>query len=188
MRRKALICALYALSLVTAGWLLAPHGVQADPGKGKGNDGPETVNVELTADDEVPIAISDASGTLQLTIDAAGASIGYVLTYTALEGNVTQAHIHIGQKNVAGGIVLWLCQTATNPSPATVPAAPTCPAGHSGSVSGTLTSANIVPNVQAVNTDSLADVIDAIHRGKAYGNVHSSVSGGGEIRGQLHHH
>ena len=187
MRRKALICALYALSLVTAGWLLAPHGVQADPGKGKGNDnGPETVKIELTADDEVPIAISDASGELVLTIDAAGTSIGYQLTYTALEGNVTQAHIHIGQKNVAGGIVLWLCQTvAPFVAPATVPAAPTCPA--SGTVSGTLTAANVVPNVQAVRTDSLADVIDAIHRGKAYGNVHSSVSAGGEIRGQLHH-
>lgn len=187
MRRKALICALYALSLVTAGWLLAPAGAEAGPGKGKGNNGPETVSVELTADNEVPIAISNASGELVLTIDPAGTSIGYELTYEGLEGNVTQAHIHIGQKNVAGGIVLWLCQTTTPfVAPATVPAAPTCPA--SGTVTGTLTNANIVPNVQAVNTDSLADVIDAIRRGKAYGNVHTTVSAGGEIRGQLHGH
>lgn len=181
MHRKALVC---ALSLLTAGWLLAPAADAAPGDKGKPKD---TVKVELTADDEVPIAISDASGGLLLTIDSVAGTIDYTLTYVALEGNVTQAHIHIGQKNVAGGIVLWLCQTTTNPAPAAQSGTPTCPAGHSGTVSGTLTAANIIPNVQAVGTDSLADVIDAIHRGKAYGNVHSSVSAGGEIRGQLHH-
>lgn len=182
MRRTTLIC---ALSLATAGWLLAPAADAAPGDKGKPKD---TVKVELTADDEVPIAISDASGELLLTIDAENGTIDYTLTYVALEGNVTQAHIHIGQKNVAGGIVLWLCQTATNTAPATVPVPPTCPAGHSGTVSGTLTAANVVPNVQAVGTASLDDVIEAIRRGNAYGNVHSSVSGGGEIRGQIHHH
>ncbi len=182
MRRKALS---YALSLLAAGWLLAP-AVNAAPGdKGKPKD--NTVRVELTADDEVPIAISDASGELLLTIHSAAGTIGYTLSYVALEGSVTQAHIHIGQKNVAGGIVLWLRQTAAPfVVPATVPAAPTCPA--SGSVSGVLTKANVVPNVQAVGTASLDDVIEAIRRGKAYGNVHSTVSAGGEIRGQLHGH
>jgi hypothetical protein len=33
----------------------------------------------------------------------------------------------------------------------------------------------------------LADVIDAIRAGKAYGNVHTSMATGGEIRGQVHH-
>lgn len=186
MGRKALF---YTLSLLAAGWLLAPAANAAPGNKGKPKD--DTVKVELTADDEVPIAISDASGELLLTIDAENGTIGYTLTYVALEGNVTQAHIHIGQKNVAGGIVLWLCQTTANPAPTTPKdvsgITPVCPAGHSGTVTGTLTKANVLLNVQAVGPDSLDDVIEAIRRGKAYGNVHSSVSAGGEIRGQLHH-
>jgi hypothetical protein len=40
--------------------------------------------VELTADDEVPIAISDASGELLLTIDSVAGTIDYTLTYVAL--------------------------------------------------------------------------------------------------------
>src|SRR6187431_403386 len=131
MHRKALTC---ALSLLTAGLLVAP-AVNAGPGPK--DKGPDTVRVELTADNEVPIAISNAGGELVLTIDPAGTSIGYELTYEDLDGNVTQAHIHIGQKNVAGGIVLWLCQTAAAPAPAAQSGTPTCPAGHTGTITGT---------------------------------------------------
>ena len=33
------------------------------------------------------------------------------LTYTGLQGTVTQAHIHVAQPSVNGSIVIWLCQT-----------------------------------------------------------------------------
>jgi hypothetical protein len=37
-----------------------------------------------------------------------------------LKASVTQAHIHFGQRHTVGGIVVWLCQTTTNPAPASV--------------------------------------------------------------------
>ena len=47
-----------------------------------------------------------------LEIDDTLPAITYDLTYENLEGTVTQAHIHIGQKKTLGGIALWLCKTA----------------------------------------------------------------------------
>ena len=139
--------------------------------------------------------ISGASGELLLEIDEAAGTIDYDLTYDSLEGIVTQAHIHVGQKDVAGGIALWLCKVTGN-TPPTEPASaavnaltPVCPGPNSGNVSGTLTAANMVgPAGQAVpaNAAGFADVLTAIRKGKAYGNVHSTSAPGGEVRGQLH--
>ena len=50
-----------------------------------------------------------------------------------LQANVTQSHIHFAQRNVNGGIVVWLCGTATNPGPA---GTQTCP--QSGTITGTI--------------------------------------------------
>jgi hypothetical protein len=66
---------------------------------------------------------------------------------------------------------------------------PECPQG--GSVSGTLTAANVVqpatppPPPQQILAGELAEVIAAIRAGKAYANVHTNLSPGGEIRGQI---
>ena len=95
---------------------------------------------------------------------------------------------HFAQKSVNGGIVIWLCQTATNPAPAAVVnLTPVCP--QSGSVSGHITSANVVqantPPTQQLLAGELAEVIAAIRAGSAYANVHTSLSPGGEIRGQI---
>ena len=183
MRRTPLVA---VLSLLAAGVLVSANA-NADSSHGKGND---KIKVDLKGFEEVPITVTSGSGELQLMINEAAGTIAYSLTYEDLEGDVTQAHIHIGQKNVAGGIALWLCQTTANPAP---PAAgttvPTCPAGHSGTVAGTLTADNVIgPAGQAVPAKNLDDVLTAIRAGKAYGNVHSTVVLGGEIRGQINHH
>ena len=173
-----------ALSLLAAGVLLSANAV-ADSSHGKG-DG--KIKVNLKGFEEVPVTVSSGSGELQLMINEAAGTIAYNLSYEDLEGDVTQAHIHIGQKNVAGGIALWLCQTTTNPAPPAAGTVPTCPAGHSGTVAGTLTADNVIgPTGQAVPAKSLDDVFTAIRAGKAYGNVHSTVVPGGEIRGQINH-
>ena len=56
-------------------------------------------------------------------------SFDYKLSYEDLEGTVTQAHIHVGQLSVNGGIAIWLCQTATMTAPRRTPMArsPICP-------------------------------------------------------------
>lgn len=145
----------------------------------------ETVKVHLKGFEEVPSVSTAASGELRLKIDDRAGMIDYELTYEGLQGTVTQGHIHVGQHGVAGGIAIWLCQTATNPAPAAVAAAtPQCP--QAGKVTGTITAASVIgPLPQLVTAGQLDEVIDAIRAGVAYGNVHSSAVPGGEIRGQL---
>src|SRR2546428_12414687 len=62
------------------------------------------------------------------------------VTYSGLQGPVTQSHIHVGQLGVSGSVVIFLCQTAANPDPTGL--APQCP--QEGTVSGTITAANVI--------------------------------------------
>jgi CHRD domain-containing protein len=175
------------LSLAAAGLLLSVSAV-ADNGTGK----QDKINTDLTGFQEVPVVITTGEGQLRLVIDESARTIDYTLTYSGLQADITQSHIHVAQKSVNGAIVLWLCKTAgTQPSDAAVAAlTPFCPGARSGTVNGTLRDANALastgPNApQQIAGGSLDDVLIAIEQGKAYGNVHTTVSPGGEIRGQI---
>ena len=184
MRRTTLVCALSAFGMSL---LFGANAVAKDDDKGKGK-GQDSIRVHLKGFEEVPVVVTDAAGDVDLDIDDTAPSIAYQLTYSGLEGNVTQSHIHVGQKSVNGGIVLWLCQTATNPAPPQAAATPQCPGPHGGTVSGTLTPSMLVPQTtQGIPAGAFADVLRAIRAGKAYANVHTNTSPGGEIRGQLPH-
>ncbi|APV52557.1 hypothetical protein BWI17_20090 [Betaproteobacteria bacterium GR16-43] len=137
------------------------------------------VRARLAGTNEVPAVSSSARGAFEVRIARDGLSIAYTLDYSGLQGQVRQAHIHVAQRNVNGAIVLWLCGTPTNPGPA---GTQTCPA--TGTVTGTLTATDLqVSATQQVTT--FARVIEAIQDGVAYANVHTDLSPGGEIRGQL---
>jgi len=136
----------------------------------------------LTGFQEVPVVSTLAQGRFVAWLSADGTTLNYQLTFSNLQGAVTQAHIHLGQKSVNGAIVLWLCGTATNPGPAGTPA---CPA-PGGTVTGTLTSANvIVVTSQGIAAGDLGEILRAMQAGVTYANVHSSPSPAGEIRGQV---
>jgi CHRD domain len=147
----------------------------------------ERIEATLTGDEEVPVVSTVASGEFRARISFDEQSIDYVLTYSGLQGTVTQGHIHVAQPNVNGVIVVWLCQTQASPSP--VSGTPTCP--ESGSVSGTITAADVVQPApptaptQQILAGELFKVIAAIRAGFAYANVHTNLSPGGEIRGQI---
>ncbi len=130
---------------------------------------------------------TQATGRFRAKLNDDKTSIEYELRYGGLEGDVTQAHIHFGQRRTQGGISVFLCQTPTAGDPAGL--APTCPpspADGTVTVTGTLTAANVIgPAPQGIAVGELAELVRAIRAGVTYVNVHSTVFPGGEIRGQL---
>jgi len=139
----------------------------------------------LSPDSEVPSVSSGASGSIVVDVDEDGGEIRYTLSFTGLSSAVAQAHIHMAQESVNGGIMLWLCEgTSVSPLAST----PTCP--QDGSVSGVLTPADVVAiggaNAgQQIAAGEFVEAVAAIRKGLAYANVHTANSPGGEIRGQL---
>jgi len=122
------------------------------------------------------------TGNGSFTAQLDGEVIHYSLTFGALEGAVTQAHIHFGRRSVNGGIIAWLCGTSTNPGPAGTPPCP--PAG--GTVTGDIGPAQIIgPASQGIAATQFAEAVAALRAGAVYANVHSALYPGGEIRGQV---
>ena len=123
-----------------------------------------------------------ATGSFEATIDDSAGTIDYTLSYSGLEGDIRQAHIHFGQRSVNAGISAWLCETATNPSPSA--STPTCP--QSGTVTGTVTALEVIgPAGQGIAAGEFGELVAALRAGRAYANVHTSKFPGGEIRGQI---
>lgn len=139
--------------------------------------------VELAGEQEVPVISTGASGGFQARISNDGLSIQYELAYADLEGAVTQAHIHVGQRDVNGGISVFLCSNLGN-GPAGTQACPAAPAV----ITGTITATDVIgPTGQGVAAGELDELISAMRDGNAYANVHTVTFPGGEIRSQLGH-
>lgn len=136
---------------------------------------------DLNGYEENPDISTVATGSFKVSIDDAAQTFTYELSYSGLEGTVTQAHIHFGKRAVNGGVTLFLCGTAAAPGPA---GTPTCPAD--GTVSRTATAADILaPGTQGIEAGNFAELAAALRAGHAYANVHSSKWPGGEIRAQI---
>lgn len=144
------------------------------------------------------VVSTTGTGTFLATINQDETEISYELTFQDLEGDVRQAHIHIGLPQNAGGIVLWLCDSDLNPAPsATTPA---CTADdplntRAGRVTGTLTAADVqnvaangIAGPTATTPGEFAEVIALIRAGKTYANVHTGKFPPGEIRSQIDPH
>src|SRR5262249_19211379 len=100
----------------------------------------DQIGALLTGYEEAPSVSTTARGEFTATVDHDGDLIQYTETYSGLQAPVTQSHIHVGQPGVNGSIVIFLCQTGNNPDPTGL--APQCP--QQGSVSGTITAANVI--------------------------------------------
>ena len=138
----------------------------------------------LTGYEEVPSVSTVAEGEFHARISDDATQIDYELKYSDLEGSVTQAHIHFGQKGVNGGISVWLCgnPSATVTPPSGTPACPPSPA----TVTGTLDATDVVgPTGQGIAAGEFAELIRAIRAGKTYANVHTTKFPTGEIRSQI---
>ena len=130
---------------------------------------------------EVPSVSSVARGTFRAELSNDASEISYRLTYSGLEGSVQQAHIHFGQRDVNGGISVFLCTNLGNGPAGTQP----CPASPA-TVTGTIVAANVIgPAGQGIAAGEFAELVKAMRAGVTYANVHSDKFPGGEIRAQL---
>lgn len=127
---------------------------------------------------ENPDISTVASGSFDAHLSSDGSSLHYVLSYSGLEGNVLQAHVHFGKTAVNGGISFFLC---TNLNAATDD---DCP--QSGTVEGDIDATDVIgPTSQGIEAGNLAEIVEAMQAGHAYANVHSSKWPTGEIRAQI---
>ena len=63
---------------------------------------------------------------------------------------------------------------------------PAWPAATSGTISGTITAANVSgPTSQGIAAGDLTSALEAVREGNAYANMHSQMFPLGEIRGQV---
>jgi hypothetical protein len=124
---------------------------------------------------EVPAVSSTGRG--RFTARIRGDTIEWTLSYENLEGlTTTAAHVHLGQKDVNGGVSFFLCGGGGRP--ACTP--------DSGMFNGTATAADVIgPAGQGIAAGEIAEVIRAMRAGKTYANVHTDKHPGGEIRGDI---
>jgi len=139
--------------------------------------------------EEVPAVSSGALGQFKANISRDASQIDWTLTYGGtFNGTITQAHVHVGQLSVNGGISVWFC--ANNPPITNAPAGTqVCPqpaAGGRVTLTGTWKAADVTgPAAQGIAPGELEELVRALRAGVAYANVHSSTQGGGEIRGPI---
>jgi hypothetical protein len=173
LMRKVTISSAAAAVLAAAFTLSSPDSLFAQE---------EKFSARLQSFNEVPSISSTASGSFRATLSEDGTSLAYTLTHTGLSSTILQAHIHFGQTHTNGGVFVFLCQTGTNPDPTGL--APTCV--QDGSVTGTITSANIIQaGNQGIGVGEFEEAIAAIKGGSGYANIHTTNFTGGELRGQV---
>lgn len=146
------------------------------------DEGTLNFHAKLSGFQESPPKLSPSTGTFEATVT--GSTLSYTLTYSKLSSPAFMAHIHFGQPAVNGGIFLWLCGSAAAPGPA---GTPTCPA-NGGTVSRSgVTAADIqAPSPsQNLSAGDFAGALSILQSGDAYVNVHTTLFGGGEIRGAV---
>jgi hypothetical protein len=166
--KKVTISRLLVVSATCLVFLLTTSLSSAD---GRSNK----IRTRLSSLNEVPSIITDASGDFEATIQTD--QITFELKFQNLSANLAASHIHVGQRGANGGVSAFLCGGGGQPA---------CPAATSGTITGTITAANVIgPAGQGVTAGDFAKLIRAIRAGVAYVNAHDASFPGGEMRGQL---
>ncbi|HKE73102.1 MAG TPA: CHRD domain-containing protein [Acidimicrobiales bacterium] len=134
----------------------------------------------LTGYEETPALSTPGAGDFR--IDIHRDSIDYKLSFSGLESDVTQAHIHFENRTNAGPIVVFLCSNLGN-GPAGTQA---CPAAG-GTITGTITAADVGNGAvaQGLAAGEFQEFVQALRSGATYVNVHSTTRPAGEIRAQI---
>jgi hypothetical protein len=129
---------------------------------------------------ETGAILSNGRGTLDLNLDRKAQTLAFTLTYSNLGAQVTQAHIHFGKVHVPGGVIVFFCSNVAAPA-----GTQSCPA-TGGTVTGTITAANVIgPAAQNISPGDFDGLADAIASNTAYANIHTVRFPAGEIRGEI---
>jgi hypothetical protein len=149
------------------------------------NNGHSSVDERLSGYQETPALSTSGSGEFKASISRNGDSVKWQLSFSGVETDVTQAHIHFENATNAGAIVVFLC-TNLNNAPVGGPAVQACPSAG-GSISGTFTADDISAGAaaQGIAAGEMAEFISALRQGHTYVNVHSVGHPAGEIRAQI---
>jgi hypothetical protein len=151
--------------------LVALGGVHVAAG---GDEG--TFSASLTGFKEIPTLSVPGRGSASVELDRDRRSISYTLSYSGLTGPATAAHIHLGKRWVAGGVIAFLCGGGD---------AGPCP-GTGGEVSGTIGPDDVVgPVDQGIAPGEFAEFVRSLRTENTYVNVHTELYPSGEIRGQI---
>lgn len=135
-----------------------------------------TLSARLRGLNETPPINTAAKGSFQATVESNG-SITFTETYENLSVNPTVSHIHFGTSFATGGVMVFLCGGGGQPA---------CPTATSGTITGTISSVNVVGlAAQGVTAGDLATALRLVRRGYGYVNLHSASFPAGEIRGQV---
>jgi len=139
------------------------------------NQRTERFSARLSGAEEVPPI--NTAGTADFEMTNQQGTITFSLTFSDLSSPLSVAHLHFAPGKVAGGVMIFLCGGGGQPA---------CPATIEGTITGTITAANVTgPTVQGVNAGDLDSALEAVRDGLSYANMHTANFGGGEIRGQV---
>ena len=196
MKKLCMCAALAAIAVLLIGNFSTQANNPSYPGAVRiataaSNDDATTFRARLRGINETPGPVAtQATGSFTATLSSDGSSLSYTVSYSNLNAQVRFSHIHFGLPKETGGIMVFLCGPAAGADGgplAGFPNPPACPDTTSGTVSGTVTAANVVgPNSQGITpAGDFAKVVQAMREGAAYVNVHSTRSPNGEIRGPV---
>jgi hypothetical protein len=135
----------------------------------------ERFSASLIGANEVPPINTEGRADFDMTIRPSG--ITFSLNFSDLSSPLAVAHLHFGVPNVNGGVMIFLCGGGNQPD---------CPATTSGTITGTITAANVIgPVSEGVAVGDLDTALEIVRDGLSYANMHTANFGGGEIRGQV---
>jgi hypothetical protein len=138
------------------------------------------LRARLTGLEEVPPIFTPATGTFRGTLSPDKTTLTFRLTWHDLRALAQVAHIHFGQRRVAGGVMIFLCGGGGQPA---------CPERTTALIEGTAMAANVTGLTgQGIAAGDFAAAVEAILTGQIYVNVHSTLFSSGESRGQVRAH
>jgi hypothetical protein len=135
----------------------------------------ERFSASLSGANEVPPINSAGTADFQMSIQPG--AINFSLNFSDLSSPLSVAHLHCAPSKVAGGVMIFLRGGGGQPA---------CSAATSGSITRTITAANVTgPTGQGLMAGDLDSALEAVRTNSSYANMHTTNFPGGEIRGQV---